>query len=315
MPDGDVQYPDLAPLFPAANRMQRAAFDLVGVPRRRRRPAAVALARELADRPVSVAARLRRAGEVATRRRAVRVREGRGRRRARDSRRSRPCRHHRAGALPVPGRRREGAAPGGTPGLGAQGHRKALRVDVARGRHPPRRPGFGRLDGRIRVGVRAGAGGDRRGVHAAGARRVAARAAARTRAHRQSPGRPGLPGQRRGLRVRARAVLPAQGRRAAHEPRGLRPPAADGRDRARRRRARPHAARHRPHPRRVRDDRGADADRARHLRRSRGHAGPLPQLRSRHAGARAQAGTHRAARARQRPGVRPAPRSSRRPLR
>jgi len=32
MPDGDVQYPDLATLFPAANRMQRAAFDLVGVP-------------------------------------------------------------------------------------------------------------------------------------------------------------------------------------------------------------------------------------------------------------------------------------------
>jgi Ni,Fe-hydrogenase III large subunit/Ni,Fe-hydrogenase III component G len=32
MPDGDVQYPDLAPFFPAANRMQRAAFDLTGVP-------------------------------------------------------------------------------------------------------------------------------------------------------------------------------------------------------------------------------------------------------------------------------------------
>ena len=32
MPDGDVQYPDLATLFPAASRMQRAAFDLVGVP-------------------------------------------------------------------------------------------------------------------------------------------------------------------------------------------------------------------------------------------------------------------------------------------
>ena len=32
MPDGDVQYPDLTPIFPAANRMQRAAFDLVGVP-------------------------------------------------------------------------------------------------------------------------------------------------------------------------------------------------------------------------------------------------------------------------------------------
>jgi Ni,Fe-hydrogenase III large subunit/Ni,Fe-hydrogenase III component G len=32
MVDGDVAYPDLAPMFPAANRMQRAAFDLVGVP-------------------------------------------------------------------------------------------------------------------------------------------------------------------------------------------------------------------------------------------------------------------------------------------
>lgn len=32
MPDGDVQYPDLAPIFPAAGRMQRAAFDLVGIP-------------------------------------------------------------------------------------------------------------------------------------------------------------------------------------------------------------------------------------------------------------------------------------------
>ncbi|MCC7326929.1 MAG: NADH-quinone oxidoreductase subunit C [Burkholderiales bacterium] len=32
MPDGDVQYPDLAAIFPAAGRMQRAAFDLVGIP-------------------------------------------------------------------------------------------------------------------------------------------------------------------------------------------------------------------------------------------------------------------------------------------
>jgi Ni,Fe-hydrogenase III large subunit/Ni,Fe-hydrogenase III component G len=32
MPDGDVQYPDLSLIFPAANRMQRAAFDLVGIP-------------------------------------------------------------------------------------------------------------------------------------------------------------------------------------------------------------------------------------------------------------------------------------------
>ena len=32
MPDGDVHYPDLSLVFPAASRMQRAAFDLVGIP-------------------------------------------------------------------------------------------------------------------------------------------------------------------------------------------------------------------------------------------------------------------------------------------
>ena len=31
LPDASLQYPDIAPLFPAANRMQRAAFDLTGV--------------------------------------------------------------------------------------------------------------------------------------------------------------------------------------------------------------------------------------------------------------------------------------------
>ncbi|MDQ2964062.1 MAG: NADH-quinone oxidoreductase subunit C [Pseudomonadota bacterium] len=31
LPDGGARYPDLAPIFPAANRMQRTAFDLVGV--------------------------------------------------------------------------------------------------------------------------------------------------------------------------------------------------------------------------------------------------------------------------------------------
>jgi Ni,Fe-hydrogenase III large subunit/Ni,Fe-hydrogenase III component G len=30
LPDGEARYPDLAPIFPAANRMQRAAFDLTG---------------------------------------------------------------------------------------------------------------------------------------------------------------------------------------------------------------------------------------------------------------------------------------------
>src|SRR5437867_5526026 len=31
LPDGDARYPDLSAIFPAASRMQRAAFDLVGV--------------------------------------------------------------------------------------------------------------------------------------------------------------------------------------------------------------------------------------------------------------------------------------------
>ena len=31
LPDASPQYPDLAPIFPAANRMQRAAFDLTGI--------------------------------------------------------------------------------------------------------------------------------------------------------------------------------------------------------------------------------------------------------------------------------------------
>jgi Ni,Fe-hydrogenase III large subunit/Ni,Fe-hydrogenase III component G len=30
LPDGEARYPDLSPIFPVANRMQRAAFDLVG---------------------------------------------------------------------------------------------------------------------------------------------------------------------------------------------------------------------------------------------------------------------------------------------
>ncbi len=32
LPDADVHYPDLSLIFPAADRMQRAAFDLVGIP-------------------------------------------------------------------------------------------------------------------------------------------------------------------------------------------------------------------------------------------------------------------------------------------
>ena len=31
LPDADAHYPDVAAIFPAANRMQRAAFDLTGI--------------------------------------------------------------------------------------------------------------------------------------------------------------------------------------------------------------------------------------------------------------------------------------------
>ncbi|MEO9163127.1 MAG: NADH-quinone oxidoreductase subunit C, partial [Casimicrobiaceae bacterium] len=31
LPDADARYPDLSPIFPAANRMQRATYDLLGV--------------------------------------------------------------------------------------------------------------------------------------------------------------------------------------------------------------------------------------------------------------------------------------------
>ena len=31
LPDEGARYPDLSPIFPVANRMQRAAFDLVGI--------------------------------------------------------------------------------------------------------------------------------------------------------------------------------------------------------------------------------------------------------------------------------------------
>ncbi len=70
-----------------------------------------------------------------------------GRRRARDRGRAGACRHHRAGTFPLLGRRREGAAAGGAPGLRAQGHRAALHGALARGRAPARRTRLGRLGG------------------------------------------------------------------------------------------------------------------------------------------------------------------------
>ena len=63
---------------------------------------------------------------------------------------------------------------------------------------------------------------------------VAARPDARGRAHRQSSRGPGRAGQRRGLRLRPRAVLAAQGTLVARDRGALRATLPDGRDRARR---------------------------------------------------------------------------------
>ena len=59
LPTGDSTYPDLAVVFPAANRMQRATFDLVGIASTGRRSTTVGMAGELADRLLSAAPRFR----------------------------------------------------------------------------------------------------------------------------------------------------------------------------------------------------------------------------------------------------------------
>ena len=153
------------------------------------------------------------------------------------------------------------------------------RMPIAEG-CAPRRTRVGRQHRRLRLGVRAGARGHRRHAGAA-ARAVAARAPARARAHRESPGRPGLPRQRRRLRVRTRPVLAPQGGRAADQSRGIRPSTADGRRRARRGPARPVAPSDADRMRdRGRDARARGSHRTRHLRRARRRAGSLPQLRT-----------------------------------
>ena len=134
LPTGESTYPDLAVVFPAANRMQRAAFDLVGIAVRGRGPAAMAVAGELADRPLPAAPRFRGFAEMAARRGGLPVRARRRRRRARDPGRAGARRHHRARALPLPDRRREGAAARGAARLRPQGHREALRGDAGRRR-------------------------------------------------------------------------------------------------------------------------------------------------------------------------------------
>ena len=189
----------LARSFPAANRMQRAAYDLSACAPTRDDQRKWLRHGALADGRVPAAqATSMRAGKLAEPGEDdypfVQV-EG-------DGVHEIPvgpvhAGHHRARAFPllVVGERR--AAAGRAARLQAQGHREALRVDDARRRRAARRPRLGRFHGRLRVGLCDG--GRRRiaGVDAAAARAVAARAAARARAHRPAIWGPRLPRQRR----------------------------------------------------------------------------------------------------------------------
>ena len=211
---GRPGYPDLAALFPAAGRMQRAAADLSGV-----RAVGAADTRPWLNHgawpagffPLQHPA-ASEAGLGAGPRLPLRAR--RRRRRARDRRRPGACRHHRAGPLPLFRGRRKGAAAGGAAGLHPQGHGAALHPAAAAGGLSPGRAGLRRFHRGLCLGLLHGAGIGRR-LRDPATRAVAACAAAGARAGRQPPGRPGRAGQRRRLRRGPGAVLPAAGGLAA----------------------------------------------------------------------------------------------------
>ena len=169
---------------------------------------------------------------------ALRLPAGGRRRPAPDPGRPGACRHHRAGPFPLHRQRRDCGAAGAAARLRAQGHRVADgRRDARAGgasspaappatarspmRSPSRRPSRRRCE--VEPPPRA---------------RLSARADGRAGAAGQSFRRHRRDLQRRLVRAHARAMRhPAR----AHAARGrclLRPPADDGRDRARRRRAR-----------------------------------------------------------------------------
>ena len=210
--------------------MQRAAFDLVGTRPRCERPAPLAATRELAGRIVSAAQGFRRdARRSPPARRPVRVRARRGRRRARNSRRARCTPAHRAGTFPLLRWSARGCC-GSRSAWATRTRASRSGSSRCRSRDGARLAGrvSGDCDGGVRVGLRAGGRSARRRRDPAAARAVVARAAARTRASRQSPRGPGLSRQRRRIRVRPRAVLAAQGRRAPGEPALVRSPLPDG---------------------------------------------------------------------------------------
>ena len=105
LPDEGARYPDLAPIFPVANRMQRSAYDLVGVQcdADDQRPWTWQAAWPIDQFP------LRRDFEASpkwgTRPGGLPVRQGQWRRRPRNSGGTGARRHHRTRAFPVPGGR------------------------------------------------------------------------------------------------------------------------------------------------------------------------------------------------------------------
>ena len=304
-------YPDLAPFFPCAVRMQRAAADLLGIVAAGARDTRPWLDHGAwpADRFPLHAQTAGRGGLARQGSRRLPVRSRRRRRRPRDPGRPGPCRDHRAGAFPLFGRRREGTAPGRAARLHAQGNREALhRARPARGASP-RRTGLRRFDGRLRVGLLHGAR-IRGRLHGSGARRLAARASAGARARRQSPRRPRRARQRCRPGVRPVPVLPTARRVAARFEGRLRPPAADGQ-----RRSGGHRGRCRP--RGCRQDRPAmrchaapGEGAADHLRRARRPAGSLHRHRPGQSRTRRRPRPDRARGPGQRPGEGLAPRPS-----
>ncbi len=135
------------------------------------------------------------------------------------------------------------------------------------------------------------------GTEPPAARRGAARVLPRAGADREPPRRPRLPRQRRGALVRVLPVLAAQGGPAAPQRRALRPPLPHGRGRARRRGARPRGRGHGPDRGGARPHRAGDPAAPRDLRRARRGAGPLHDHRRGRAGARRADGAHRPRRA------------------
>ena len=134
---------------PAAHWYEREVRDLLGlVPEGHPGPAPAGPARRLAGRASTRCARTsirRQRRRVAARgsRRSLPPPARRGHRR--DPGRADPRRRHRAGPLPLRGRRRGGAAPGGAPVLHPPRHREAGRGQAVRHGAPDRRADLRRL--------------------------------------------------------------------------------------------------------------------------------------------------------------------------